>query len=167
MTIFGAKKKRTLTHAELLRDQHVGMHPTFVSRPPIGSTVEFRGEGGALFGKVLRYEDGYAMVQWSGGRVVTGVTSSKLRVVPSAWGAKRHGPERPSVAEVLDRRQKKAEQGNWYPASGGKEEPFRTRTGRTLLYVWQPSTGHHAYLDVGTDMLLSTEEAEYALGHRR
>jgi len=55
-------------------------------------------------------------------------------------------------------------QGNWYPASGGKEEIFTTRTGRRLLYCWQPLTGKHAYLDVGTDIILSDEEAQAALG---
>lgn len=54
-------------------------------------------------------------------------------------------------------------QGNWYPACGGTEVPFRTRTGRTLLYCWQPATGLHAYLDVETDLILSDEEARWVL----
>lgn len=70
-----------------------------------------------------------------------------------------------TVAEILDERQKKAEQGNWLPACGGTEVPFKTRTGKTLLYMWQPSTGKHAYLDMGSDMFLSDEEAQYALGN--
>lgn len=49
-------------------------------------------------------------------------------------------------------------QGNWIPACGGTEVPFYSRTGRKLLYVWQPSSGNHAYLDCGTDMLLTSEE---------
>jgi hypothetical protein len=52
---------------------------------------------------------------------------------------------------------------NWYPASGGTETPFKTRTGRTLLYCWQPSTGNHAYLDCGTDLILTDEESRLAL----
>lgn len=72
--------------------------------------------------------------------------------------------ESKSVAEELDERQRRAEQGNWVPASGGTEEPFRTRTGRRLQYVWQPSTGRHAYLDLDTDLILSDEEARLALG---
>lgn len=52
---------------------------------------------------------------------------------------------------------------NWVPASGGTETPFKTRTGRTLLYCWQPSTGTHAYLDCGTDMILTDDEARQAL----
>ena len=52
---------------------------------------------------------------------------------------------------------------NWYPASGGAEPVFVTRTGRRLLYVWQPSTGDHAYLDVDTDIILTNEEASAAL----
>lgn len=52
---------------------------------------------------------------------------------------------------------------NWHPANGGTEQPFLTRTKRRLLYVWQPSTGNHAYLDCDTDLILSDEEARYAL----
>jgi hypothetical protein len=69
-----------------------------------------------------------------------------------------------SIADILDARQKKAEQGPWLPACGGTEVPFVTRTGRRLLYCWQPSTGRHAYLDCGTDMLLSDADAQLALG---
>jgi hypothetical protein len=54
-------------------------------------------------------------------------------------------------------------QGNWYPANGGTETPFLTRSGRRLLYVWQPATGNHAYLDCGTDLILSDDEARLAL----
>ena len=53
---------------------------------------------------------------------------------------------------------------NWIPACGGTEVPFVTRTGRKLLYCYQPSTGNHAYLDCGTDLILSDEEATVALG---
>jgi hypothetical protein len=69
-----------------------------------------------------------------------------------------------NVKQELDRRQQKAEQGNWLPACGGTETPFLTRSGRTLLYCWQPSTGRHAYLDCGTDLILSNEEARLYLG---
>lgn len=55
-------------------------------------------------------------------------------------------------------------QGNWQIACGGTETPVTTRSGRRLQYVWQPSTGKHAYLDLGTDMLLTDEEAQQALG---
>jgi len=70
----------------------------------------------------------------------------------------------PSVADLLDARQKKAEQGAWTPASGGREEPFRTRSGRRLLYCYQASTGKHAYLDCDTDVILSDAEAFNMLG---
>lgn len=59
----------------------------------------------------------------------------------------------------------RAAQGNWYPACGGTETPFLSRSGRRLLYCWQPSTGNHAYLDLGTDIILTSEEAEIAMGH--
>lgn len=51
---------------------------------------------------------------------------------------------------------------HWIPGTG--ETPFMTRSGRKLLYVWQPSTGRKAYLDVGTDLILSDEDARLALG---
>jgi hypothetical protein len=54
-------------------------------------------------------------------------------------------------------------QGNWFPASGGTETVFTTRTGRRLLYCWQPTTGRHAYLDYQTDIILSDQEAEETL----
>jgi hypothetical protein len=53
---------------------------------------------------------------------------------------------------------------SWVPACGGTEVPFPTRSGRTLLYCWNAATGQHAYLDVGTDLILSDEEAWLALG---
>ena len=52
---------------------------------------------------------------------------------------------------------------NWVPACGGTEEPFVSRSGKRLQYVWQPSTGHHAYLDLDSDTILSDEAAEAAL----
>jgi len=52
----------------------------------------------------------------------------------------------------------------WVPACGGHEKPFKTRCGRTLLYVYNFKLGMHAYLDVGTDILLSQEEANRILG---
>lgn len=69
-----------------------------------------------------------------------------------------------SVAEMLKKADEKRKQGNWYPASGGTEQPFTTRTGRRLLYVYQPSTGNHAYLDLSSDLILSDDEAQIALG---
>lgn len=70
----------------------------------------------------------------------------------------------PTLTEILDAKDAKARQGPWLIANCGTEEPFTTRTGRTLLYCWQPSTGRHAYLDCGTDLILSEEEAALALG---
>ena len=73
----------------------------------------------------------------------------------------------PSLAERLEARRRRAQQGAWHPACGGTETPMLTRSGKTLLYCFQPSTGRHAYLDVGTDMILSDEEAMAALEPRR
>ena len=56
-----------------------------------------------------------------------------------------------------------APQPQWVPAYGGTETPFATRTGRRLLYMWNPTTGEHAYYDVTNDVFLSAEEATAAL----
>jgi hypothetical protein len=69
-----------------------------------------------------------------------------------------------TLVQILDEARARKEQGNWTPASGGTETPFTTRSGRVLLYVFQASTGRHAYLDTQTDLILSQEEAEAALG---
>lgn len=70
-----------------------------------------------------------------------------------------------TLPELLAERDARAAQGNWTPANAGTETPFMTRTGRRLLYCWQASTGKHAYLDCGTDLILSDEEAQLALGY--
>ena len=67
------------------------------------------------------------------------------------------------LATALEAKRRKAENGNWIPACGGTETPFTTRTGLRLLYVYQPSTGNHAYLNCETDILLTDEEACRAL----
>lgn len=51
----------------------------------------------------------------------------------------------------------------WIPACGGTETPFTSRTGRRLLYMWNQTTGEHAYYDVYRDLFLSQEEAAVAL----
>ncbi len=68
-----------------------------------------------------------------------------------------------TLVELLDARQAKAEQGAWIPACGGTEVPFTTRTGARLLYCYQPTTGRHAYLDCGTDLILTDQEARNLL----
>ena len=55
------------------------------------------------------------------------------------------------------------ERGEWVPACGRTEVPFKTRTGMTLLYVWHTFTGRHAYLDCDTDRVLTDEEAREAM----
>jgi len=52
----------------------------------------------------------------------------------------------------------------WVPACGGTETPFTTRTGRRLLYCYNPAQWRHAYLDVDQDRILTDEEAMAALG---
>jgi hypothetical protein len=65
-----------------------------------------------------------------------------------------------NVVEMLEAAEAKRNQGAWVPGCGGTEKPFRARSGRMLLWCWQPSSGRHAHLDVETDMILTDEEAE-------
>ena len=69
-----------------------------------------------------------------------------------------------TLTEKLEARDSAKSQGNWIPACGGTEAPFRSRSGRLLLYVYQPSTGNHAYLDCETDLILSDSESWNLLG---
>jgi len=39
------------------------------------------------------------------------------------------------------------------------EKPFKSRSGRVLLYCVDTNTSRHLYLDVATDMPLTNEEA--------
>lgn len=69
-----------------------------------------------------------------------------------------------NLSDILRKKIENAKNGDWFPASGGTETPFITRNRRRLLYCWQPSTGNHAYLDLDTDIILTDEEANLALG---
>jgi hypothetical protein len=64
-----------------------------------------------------------------------------------------------NLVEELEKRAAKAAQGNWIPACGGTEVPFKSRSGKRLLYCYQPATGKHAYLDMDSDVFLTDEEA--------
>ena len=57
-----------------------------------------------------------------------------------------------------------AKQGAWYPACGGTEVPFATRSGVVIQYMYQPATGTHAYYRVHDDLFVSNEEAFMLLG---
>jgi hypothetical protein len=52
----------------------------------------------------------------------------------------------------------------WVPANGGTETPFVSRSGRRLLYVWNPKQARHAYLDTTTDRILEDDEMLAVLG---
>lgn len=52
----------------------------------------------------------------------------------------------------------------WVPACGGYETPFVSRSGKTLLYVFNHAQGKHAYYDVRADIILTNEEASAAMG---
>jgi len=68
-----------------------------------------------------------------------------------------------SIGEILDANQELKEQGPWVPGANQTEVPFLSRSGKYMLYCYQPSTGRHAYLDCGTDLILSDEDAGLAL----
>ena len=69
-----------------------------------------------------------------------------------------------SIASCLARVDAWRAQGDWQPAGGGTEQPFQTRSGATLIYCYQPRSGRHAYLDCGTDLILTDDEAANLLG---
>lgn len=57
------------------------------------------------------------------------------------------------MADVLKRvRQEQEENGRWVPGCGGSEEPFEY-WGERWLYVFQPSSGRHGYLNLSTDVV--------------
>jgi hypothetical protein len=43
----------------------------------------------------------------------------------------------------------------WVPACGGKEAPF-TKNGTRWLYVWNPKMGQHGYLNLDSDLVVSS-----------
>jgi len=69
-----------------------------------------------------------------------------------------------TLTEQLDAQDAKKEQGNWVPACGGTELPFTSRSGIRMQYLYQASTGKHAYIDLGQDRIMTDEEAMVALG---
>ena len=48
--------------------------------------------------------------------------------------------------------------GNFIPACGGAEKPFKTKSGITVQYLWNPITKEHAYINCNTDILLTDSE---------
>ena len=70
-----------------------------------------------------------------------------------------------SLSEILDARQRRAEQGPWLPACDGTEVPFVTRTGYRLLYCYQPSTGKHAYINLDTDIVIENGDLPFVFGY--
>jgi hypothetical protein len=47
----------------------------------------------------------------------------------------------------------------WQPACDGGEKPFKAMSGHTLIYMWCPATGEHAYYDMSSDLFLNNREA--------
>ena len=69
-----------------------------------------------------------------------------------------------SIVKVLAEHENWKSQGEWVPANGGTETPTLYRTGRRLLYCYQPRSAKHAWLDCDTDLILSDEDAILAMG---
>lgn len=49
--------------------------------------------------------------------------------------------------------------GQWVPAAGRTEPVFTASSGKRMQYMFQPSTGRHAYLDVDSDVIMDDEDA--------
>lgn len=59
----------------------------------------------------------------------------------------------------------KVDSNGWMPACGGTETPFRTRTGHTVLYMYNIITAKHAYYIKDEDIFIEYEQWEqYGLG---
>mgnify|MGYP003677355375 FL=1 len=70
-----------------------------------------------------------------------------------------------TLKQALDTEEKRRAQSYWLPASGGTEQPFTTKTGHRVQYMYQPLTGKHAYLDLDSDLFIADEAlASYGLG---
>lgn len=68
-----------------------------------------------------------------------------------------------SIADQLNEAQARRERnGHWVAACGGSETPMTVR-GVRVLYCWHTGTREHAYINLGTDMVMSAAEAT-ALG---
>jgi len=51
----------------------------------------------------------------------------------------------------------------WLPAHRGTEKEFTTRSGKRLLYCFNPALDQHAYLDVNEDRILGDQEVSIIL----
>lgn len=47
---------------------------------------------------------------------------------------------------------------SWQPANGGREEPF-LKQGKIYLYMWNRTSGQHAYYCVSDDLFLTDLQA--------
>ena len=72
-----------------------------------------------------------------------------------------------TMEEAIREQDARKANGPWYPAANGTETPFQTRSGAVLQYMYQPSTGRHAYFDTATDMPLTDAEAEALMEPRK
>ena len=73
------------------------------------------------------------------------------------WGSRRVLGEVVNLLERLDAAEKAKADGPWVPGCNQLEKPFITRTGHKVIYMWQPSTGRHAYFDLESDLEIHEE----------
>ena len=64
-----------------------------------------------------------------------------------------------TLQDKLNEAEARKAEGNWQIDCGGAEKPLKAKSGRRLQDMWQPATGNHHYLDLGTDIFLTGEEA--------
>lgn len=57
----------------------------------------------------------------------------------------------------------------WVPAVKGDkvEQPFKSSSGTVMLYCYNPALNEHAYMDVGTNTIMTAEEADHAMVFNR
>mgnify|MGYP006970126022 CR=1 FL=1 len=54
--------------------------------------------------------------------------------------------------------------GTWVPACGGTEQPFVTRSGVKVQYLWNNVTGEHRYINCDNDILIPDNELSLVFG---
>jgi len=77
---------------------------------------------------------------------------------------KAHGWGYAGVANVPYEQARDQNLDVWVPACGGTEQPFRTRTGKRLLYCFNFKQNRSAYVDLDNGVVLDCKAARQVLG---
>jgi hypothetical protein len=126
----------------------------------LSARIDVLGDGeGLLLGNqalVRAHEQEGFWVHWPDGQQfraleAEGATTDAL-AYPPPDASPAPGPEEVFAAAL------EAGSDAWLPASSGTEQPFRSRAGQRLLYVYNPALDQHGYLDLDSDVLLSPEQ---------